>query len=136
MAPRCRASAFCEALDGPDLTRARELLCAELPSLKVSRPASSALLGWLTCTQSCLRYGRIVASWLDAEGRKSAAASSSRDEPEPRSTREPRFMRGRQGRLRRPARKLSNVASPSSSSFLLLLLKEDEAAKVQNGVVV
>ena len=27
-----------EALDGPDLARARELLCAELPSLKVSRP--------------------------------------------------------------------------------------------------
>ncbi|CAE7867112.1 APUM1 [Symbiodinium microadriaticum] len=45
-----------QALDGPDLARARELLCAELPSLKVSR------------------YGRIVASWLDAEGRKSGAA--------------------------------------------------------------
>mmetsp|Transcript_70115 Transcript_70115/g.97498 ORF Transcript_70115/g.97498 Transcript_70115/m.97498 type:complete len:371 (-) Transcript_70115:717-1829(-) len=46
-----------QALDGPDLARARELLCAELPSLKVSR------------------YGRIVASWLDAEGRKSGAAA-------------------------------------------------------------
>ncbi|CAE7552499.1 APUM1 [Symbiodinium pilosum] len=45
-----------QALDGSDLAKARELLCAELPSLKVSR------------------YGRIVASWLDAEGRKSGAA--------------------------------------------------------------
>lgn len=44
-----------QALDGPDLAKARELLSAELPSLKVSR------------------YGRVVASWIDTEGRKSAA---------------------------------------------------------------
>ena len=33
-----------EALDGPDLARARELLCAELPSLKVSRPGCKDFL--------------------------------------------------------------------------------------------
>lgn len=41
-----------QALDGPNRAKARDLLCAELPSLKVSR------------------YGRVVAGWIEAEGRK------------------------------------------------------------------
>ncbi|CAJ1459953.1 unnamed protein product, partial [Effrenium voratum] len=45
-----------QALDGSDLAKARELLLAELPSLKVSR------------------YGRVVASWLDGEGRRGGPA--------------------------------------------------------------
>lgn len=81
-----------EALDGPDLAKARELLSAELPSLKVSRSEFPSVRVRARCqrerSQTSLglcrrqafcgfeRYGRVVASWIDTEGRKSAVPVS------------------------------------------------------------
>ena len=49
-----------EALDGSDLAKARELLCAELPSLKVSRPTAD--FKCRKVTEAMLRHWQV---WQD-----------------------------------------------------------------------